>query len=348
MKLISVLLFPFTLLYGLAVALRLWLYNIGFLGRTTFDIPIICIGNISAGGTGKTPHISWLIEQLKHQYRLAILSRGYGRNTVGYLAASANTTAAQLGDEPTWLYQTHRVPTVVCENRVLGVPNLLRDFPDTECILMDDGFQHLAIKPGYNILLTDYEHRFVNDWLLPSGRLREFKSGYKRADIIIVTKCPANISATERAQITEEINPLAHQRVLFSWIAYQPLIDWDGNTQRLRKEDSIILVTGIANAKPLVNELSTNYTLLQHEEYADHKEFTETHVREWIRIASSAPIETKIVCTQKDWIKLKPFEVLLREKLLIAPIDIEMNAQDKEIILTLVNDYISQSLAQWQ
>lgn len=325
----------------------MWLYKIGFFGRTEFDIPIICIGNLSAGGTGKTPHISWLIQQLNNQYRLAILSRGYGRNTVGYLAATPTTTTAQLGDEPMWLYQTHQIPTVVCENRVLGVPNLLGDYPDTECILMDDGFQHLAIKPGLNILLTDFQYRFTKDSLLPSGRLREFKSGYKRADIIIVTKCPPHISVAERKQIIEEIKPLPHQHVLFSWITYRPLVDWNGNEPKLGKQDSLILVTGIANAKPLVNHLTEQYTLLHHMEYADHKVFTETHINEWLRLAASASTDTKIVCTQKDWIKLKPFEELLRDKMLIASIDIEMTKEDKEIILSNVNQYISNALAVW-
>jgi tetraacyldisaccharide 4'-kinase len=338
--LLKVLLLPFTALYALGIALRNFFYHSGIITRTSFDIPIICVGNIAAGGTGKTPHIDWLVGKLKNQYQLALLSRGYGRKTVGYVAAYPKITPAQLGDEPLQLYRKHRIPVVACENRVMGVPSLLGDFPDTQCILMDDGMQHLPIKAGLYIMLTQYQHLFTHDMLLPSGRLREFKSAYKRADIIVVTKCPIDISESMKQSIISEINPLPEQKILFSHIAYKPLLFANGDTPVLSADASFILVTAIAGADLLITHLQQHGKIAHHFEYPDHHAFTETDVHNWLHKLKLTSGNTYLVCTEKDVVKLDGFMHDLAPHLLVAPIEIAMNTDDEQALLKQVTTFI--------
>ena len=338
--LLKVLLLPFTALYALGIVLRNFFYHSGIVTRTSFDIPIICVGNIAAGGTGKTPHIGWLIGKLQHTYRLALLSRGYGRKTVGYVAAYPKITAAQLGDEPLQLYRKYHIPTVASESRVLGVPSLLGDYPNTECILMDDGMQHLPIKAGLYIMLTEYHNLFTRDWLLPSGRLREFKSGYKHAQLIIVTKCPADITNADKQRIIAEIQPLPQQQVLFSHIAYQSLQFAKDKTPLAITDASFILVTAIAGAGLLKTHLQSLGKLVHHFEYPDHHAFTETEVRNWLDRLKQTEDNTYLVCTEKDVVKLDGFMHDLAPHLLVAPIDMAMNREDEQALLNQVTTFI--------
>jgi tetraacyldisaccharide 4'-kinase len=331
---------PFALIYAMGVWLRNQLYITGILSRTEFDLPIICVGNLSAGGTGKTPHIGWLIKELLPIYKLALLSRGYGRKTIGYVAAASNSRAEDIGDEPMLLYQKYNINTVACENRVLGVPNLLADFPDTDCILMDDGYQHLAIKPGLTILLTDYSHLFTRDYLLPAGRLREFRNGYKRAHIIIVSKCPMYLSKQQKEYIIKEIAPLPHQKVFFTGIYYKPIQYASGELAVLDKNSKIVLITGIADATLIKDKLSTDYTLLHHFEYSDHKPYTDEHVRRWLQMIEEVPGGAQLVCTEKDWIKLNGFNTDLKKHMLILPIEIIINDHEKHELITDIRKYI--------
>ena len=232
MTLFRILVAPFTLLYVGILYLRNLCYNKGLLTETSFELPIINVGNLAFGGTGKTPHIEYLIHLLKPNYKVAVLSRGYKRKTIGYFFASNESTAAQIGDEPRQIKQKFKdeIDLAVSENRVIGVPNLLFDAPETDIILLDDAFQHRAIKAGLNILLTDYNNLFTQDYLTPSGTLREYRAGYKRADIIIVTKCNADLSDSEKQQIIAEIKPLAHQKVYFSYQKFSDLVHYYNNT----------------------------------------------------------------------------------------------------------------------
>ena len=201
-KFLFYLLIPFSWLYGLIISFRKWLYKSGLYTRSKFDFPIICVGNLTAGGTGKTPHIEWLIKNLSGNYHVAVLSRGYKRKTIGYVLSSPISTPEQIGDEPYQIKQKFlQVPVAVSENRVLGIPALLGDEPNTEVVLMDDGFQHLSIQAGFNIVLCDYNRPYYKDSLMPSGLLRENKTGANRANVIIVSKCPSNLGLAEKNKI---------------------------------------------------------------------------------------------------------------------------------------------------
>jgi tetraacyldisaccharide 4'-kinase len=340
MQILKWVLLPLTIIYGLVIAIRNLLYNKGVFKRTEFDFPIICIGNLSVGGTGKTPHIEWLIQSLQLEYRLAVLSRGYGRRTTGYLVADEFSKAEDIGDEPAQIIRKYpQIQLAVSENRVFGVPALLGDFPDTSCILMDDGFQHLAIQAGLNIVLTDYSNRFTHDWLLPSGRLREFRNGYKRADILIVTKCPPTLSLAEQIQITKEIQPFSHQQVFFSTISHGECINLDGKVYPLNPQTPVLAISSIANAKPFDTYVSQQFDLVHHFKYADHQRFTEKEVKIWLdwRASLNNP-EVRFICTEKDASKIK--DVIGHNDLFhVLPVKVEF-LNDASILLSRIRQYI--------
>ena len=221
LKSFRILLLPLALFYWLAVAIRNWLYDRNLLKSVSFGLPIICIGNVSVGGTGKSPMVEYIVMNLKDRFRLATLSRGYKRRTKGYSLANDNTTALDIGDEPMQFHvKFPAIPVAVGEERIVAIPQLLHDRPHTQAIILDDAFQHRAITAGLNILLTDCNNLFTRDFYLPTGDLRDLKSSYKRAHVIIVTKCRPELSKQEAANIMEEIKPMSYQRVFFTSIEY--------------------------------------------------------------------------------------------------------------------------------
>jgi tetraacyldisaccharide 4'-kinase len=340
---VRLLLLPLTILYAIAIAVRNFLYSARIITRTRFDFPIICIGNLSAGGTGKTPHIEWLIRLLESDYKLAVLSRGYKRKTVGYVLADEQSTTQSIGDEP---YQITRnfpnVAVAVSENRVLGIPHLLGDKDETEVILMDDGLQHLPIQPGFSIILTDYSHPFYDDWLLPSGRLREFRSGYKRAQIIIVTKCPPTLSNAEQQQIIARIKPQQGQHVFFTTIQYGPLTTVFGH-EIPTSTNTVLAVSGIASPELFVNKLQSTYTNITSLRYSDHQEYTNlvlTEIAEKYRTLSNAIIVT----TQKDAVKLNTEtaqNILGTLPVFYMPIQVQLIGNTEENFRKLLTSYIT-------
>src|SRR5918993_479573 len=220
LKSFRILLLPFALLFGFVVIIRNWLYDKNIFKSSQFGLPLISVGNLSVGGTGKSPMVEFLVLHFKNRFRVATLSRGYKRKTKGYALASDQTTAIDIGDEP---MQFHRkfpdVPVAVGEERLVAIPQLLHDRPQTQVIILDDAFQHRAIIAGLNILLTDFGNLFTRDFFLPTGDLRDLRSSYKRAQIIVVTKCPPDLSREDANNIIKEIKPLPHQKVFFSFIA---------------------------------------------------------------------------------------------------------------------------------
>ena len=215
MSILRFLLFPFALIYWCATALRNFLYSKGIYKSSEFDLPIISVGNLSAGGTGKTPHVEYLIRLLSTNFNVATLSRGYGRKKAGFQQANLNSTSKDIGDEPLQFFSKFqpKVHVFVDAKRVDGVIQAIREEPEIDLFLLDDAFQHRAIKPGHSILLTDYSSPFYNDYILPIGMLREQKSQYKRANTIIVSKCPETLTLNEKQEITNKINPLPSQTV---------------------------------------------------------------------------------------------------------------------------------------
>lgn len=311
LKSFRVLLLPLAILFWLAVALRNWMYDKKILRSTSFGLPLICIGNLSVGGTGKSPMVEYLVLHLKNHFKLATLSRGYKRKTRGYALAKVGSTALEIGDEPMQFFlKFPDVPVAVGEERLVAIPQLLHDRPETEAIILDDAFQHRAIRAGLNILLTDYNNLFTRDFFLPTGDLRDQRKSYKRADLIVVTKSPSGISEEEREKVTAEINPLPHQKVFFSAISY-------GTPYHITKHDfcfvgeetEVLLVTGIANPKPLKNYLEERVGTYYMMSYPDHYIFTMVDWREIKKRFEQMEAEKKIVLTtEKDAMRLIKFK----------------------------------------
>ncbi|MGZ8551300.1 MAG: tetraacyldisaccharide 4'-kinase [Chitinophagaceae bacterium] len=305
-----ILLLPFSLLYWLVIAIRNWLYDIKILRSTSFALPLICVGNLSVGGTGKSPMVEYLVRLLKDQFKVATLSRGYKRRTKGYALANETSDALDIGDEPMQFHiKFPDVPVAVGEERLYAIPLLLHDRPGTEVIILDDAFQHRAVKAGLNILLTDYNNLFTRDFYLPTGNLRDLKSGYKRAEIIVVTKCNPDLSETEKENLLNELKPQPGQSVFFAAMDYgQPYHILTKVGLSLTENTEVLLVSGIANPKPLrsmLEKYSKAYHTLQ---YPDHRIFTIDDLREIRKKFSSIDSVDKIILTtEKDAVRLVKF-----------------------------------------
>jgi tetraacyldisaccharide 4'-kinase len=317
LKTIRILLFPFSLVYASVVIIRNWCYEKRLFPSTSFNLPIICVGNLAVGGTGKSPMVEQLIRLLKDHYPIAVLSRGYKRRTKGYALAGGTKSALDIGDEP---MQFHRkfpeVAIAVGEERIVAIPQLLHDRPDTSVIILDDAFQHRAVRAGLNILLTDYSNLFTRDWWLPSGDLRDAPSGYKRADIIIVTKCPEDLAEEDRRSLTIEIAPETHQQLYFSAIRYgTPYhIIRQAVTTVIDTDMEVLLVSGIANPGPLKRWLNDHSRTYYEMAYGDHHIFTIDDLKTMMRRFDNIVAEKKIiVTTEKDAVRLVKFKQELEQ-----------------------------------
>jgi len=298
---LSIILAPFSWLYGAVMRFRNFLYNTGLKKSYSFDQALISVGNLSVGGTGKTPMIEYLVRLLSSQYSIAILSRGYGRKTKGFRLAGESDDASTIGDEPFQFYQKFKgkVEVVVCENRVEGINQLIALEKSVQVILLDDAFQHRRVKPLYSILLTDFSKPFFSDFILPQGRLREPRKGSERANVTIVTKCKSLTTETESDYKTKIQSYAGEKPVFFSAIGYSKPISL-GNSQ-IGKE--ILLVTGIANSKPLVDHISEKVNLRYHFDFGDHHSYTLKEVEEIQQKASA--VNASILTTEKDFVKLE-------------------------------------------
>lgn len=300
MKLIRYLLFPVVPFYYLVTWLRNKCFDWGIFKSMEYKIPTICVGNLSVGGTGKTPMIEYLIRLLNNEYRLATLSRGYKRFTEGFIIADTHATASSIGDEPYQFYKKFETVIVsVDANRRRGIEHLMQLKIPPQLILLDDAFQHRKVKATYAILLTAYSDLYVKDIVLPTGNLREPRKGAKRADIIVVTKCPKSISSLEKERILNLIKPTNSQELFFSWIDYSNTIINAEHERELGflKDKNFTLVTGIANAAPLVTYLQSKNLHFEHLNFADHHEFTDKEIlmlkeKKWI------------LTTEKDYMRL--------------------------------------------
>jgi tetraacyldisaccharide 4'-kinase len=335
--LIRILLLPVALLYGLSVGIRNLMYRIGALRSVKFDLPVISVGNISVGGTGKTPHIEYLLRWLHQYVNLAVLSRGYGRKTYGYRPVTIIDTAEEVGDEPLQ-FKRHfpDIPISVSESRALGVPELVKRNPDTHCVLLDDAFQHLAVTPGLNILLTEYNRPFTRDWLLPSGRLREWRNAYRRADIIIVTKCPPDLSHKQRWEMYAEIDPYPRQRIYFSKYQYgmpYELLRPDV-VRPLDLETDALLVCAIAGMDYLLQHLGQNLRSVRTLEFTDHHYFEEDDLRNIVKQYNALQSPNKvIVTTEKDATRLELHRDFLWQNnlnIVVLPIEVMFCDDDEE------------------
>jgi len=335
---VRILLFPFSLLYGAGISFRNWLYEAGYLKYTEFDFPVICVGNLSMGGTGKTPHVEYLIRLLSEKFRLAILSRGYQRKTSGYVQAEVTSTADAVGDEPAMLKRKYQhVAVAVSEDRALGVPQLLSSYPQTDVVILDDAFQHRSVRAGLNILLTSYENLFTRDYLLPAGTLREFRSAYKRAEFIVVTKCPLTLNEPDRESIRREIAPAKNQLVFFSFLNYgQPYLFTDASIRlSFDKNYDVMLVSGIASSENLKRFIRPQVKNLYSFDFSDHHRFTRNDIETITEAFGNMESPTKLLLTtEKDAVRLLPYHAWIIDKKLpifVQPVSVEFFEEDKKL-----------------
>jgi tetraacyldisaccharide 4'-kinase len=331
----------------MVTAFRNLLYDKELLQSTRFDFPVISVGNITVGGTGKTPHVEFLIELLQAKYKVAVLSRGYKRRTKGFLLASENSNSQTIGDEPFQIYQKFKNAIVaVDEKRVNGIHQLKLVQPDINVVLLDDAFQHRAVNPGLKILLTDYSRLYIHDSILPGGLLRECKSGSKRADIVIVTKCPEEINDAEITKLTHKLNIQSHQSLYFSTIIYnaiKPVFD----TEKLSEitdlnSFSVLLVTGIVTHTPIVEHLKQQYAKVETLSYPDHHHFTANNYSEieqkFIHLQSDKKI---ILVTEKDAARIVSspnFPESLKKGIYFLPIRIQfLQNKQKQFSQSVIN-----------
>lgn len=332
LRILRKLLWPLGLLYGMITSVRNFLYDRGILKSYSFEVPIIAVGNLSVGGTGKSPMVEYLIRMLQSDYKIATLSRGYRRKSTGFVLADASSTADILGDEP---FQFHRkfpnVSVAVDADRKRGIENLLKTV-NPDIIILDDAFQHRRVKAGFYILLTSYDNIYPDDMMLPAGNLREPAWGADRADLIVVTKCPSNLSESEKQKIIGKLGPKKNQSVFFSSIAYdEKLTNGESSilVDEIRKKRKT-LVAGIAKPLPFFDFLRTEGDTVL--EFPDHHDFTDGDIAKISAAANDFPVVT----TEKDFVRLTGH--LPRHQLYYLPIrtDIENGSGFDKIVQNYV------------
>ena len=353
---IRILLFPVSIVYAFIVWIRNRLYDANVFQGTSFNLPVICVGNLSVGGTGKSVMVEYLVGILQRQFKTATMSRGYKRKTRGYALANERTTALEIGDEPMQFHNKFpNVAVAVGEERIVAIPQLLHDRPDTQVIILDDAFQHRRIKAGMNILLTDYSNLFTRDWYLPTGDLRDGAASYERANIIVVTKCPDELSVDEMDAIRKEIDPLPQHELFFASIQYgEPYHITRKHTVHMDTHMEVLLVSGIANPGPLKKYLQENTKVYYEMLYNDHHIFT---IDDWKEIAKrfhsiqASPDDSVgrafskiILTTEKDAVRLIKFEQELKDlPVFVVPIEMKfLNGEEKrfdDLIIKFIKEF---------
>lgn len=325
LKSFRVLLLPIAILYGLVIMIRNLFFDKKWLESAHFNFPLICVGNLAVGGTGKSPMVEYLVTLLSNQCEIATLSRGYKRKTKGYALANEHTTALEIGDEPMQFYLKHpNIAVAVGEERLVGIPHLLQDKPNLQAIILDDAFQHRTVNAGFNILLTEYSNLYTKDFFLPTGDLRDERASAKRANIIVVTKCPPDLSEEKKAWILRELRPSPAQRVFFTTIQYGIPYHICDVAEKciITQEDEVLLVCGIANPKPLKDYLLNNTHAYYQQDYSDHHIFSIDDLNDIFQKFEAITYKDKLILTtEKDAVRLIKFrEQLTNVPLYVMPI----------------------------
>ena len=335
------LLYPLSLIYELYTSFRNFLFDLGIIDSIEYKIPTIGIGNLSTGGTGKSIVVDYIIGKFKNKNKITTLSRGYNRNTKGFIQASNMSTAYEIGDEPFQFYSKHpEINVVVCEDRRKGMNIILKNLPDTDLCIWDDVFQHRFVKPGLMILTTTFQYPFHKDEILPVGNLRENISSAKRADLIVVTKCPDNLSQKDKISFLESLNPNDNQKVFFSSLTYMQKIKSDSEEVDIDVLEDVdfILVTGIADSSYLVNFLKNKALKFKHLKYSDHYNFNKSSIDK----ITGLSLNKIILTTEKDFGRLRPKinnrDIYYIEVGLKFPMEINEYNFDKNIEDYIFND----------
>ena len=324
--------------------MRNWLYNKNILRSAAFNLPVICIGNLVMGGSGKSPMVEYLIELLEKRFVIATISRGYKRKTKGYALANEITTALEIGDEPMQFHTKYpNIAVAVGEERVVAIPQLLHDRPGTEVIILDDAFQHRAIKAGLNILLTVYSDLFVDDFFFPTGDLRDQKNSATRADIIVVTKCPENLSEAEKKKITGELKMNEAQHIFFTTVQYAtPYHIVTKIKKPVSLNDEVLLVYGIANPQPLKEFIEDNTAEYDEISYNDHHIFSIDDLKDISKKFEKIKTSNKLILTtEKDAVRLLKFkEQLSAMPLYVLPIKHTFLFYEADVFNKLITGFI--------
>ncbi|MFZ9661275.1 MAG: tetraacyldisaccharide 4'-kinase [Chitinophagaceae bacterium] len=338
------LLLPISILYGIILKIRNKLYDSGKLYSTTFNLPIINVGNLSVGGTGKSPMVEYLIKMLKDSFHLATLSRGYKRRTKGYVLANESSTALEIGDEPMQFHILHpEVAVSVGEARIEVIPQLLYDRPETNVILLDDAFQHRSLKAGLNILLTDFNNLYTRDFYLPTGDLRDNIKSADRAEIIVVTKCPPRMTVGEKEKIIDELAPLLNQNLFFSCIRYgKPYHICTYEKRELEMYSDVLLVCGIANPDPLNRYIHQKVNIYEGLYFKDHHIYTIDDLNEiLVKFNKMQGVDKFIITTEKDAVRLMKFKKeLMNVPFYVLPISMEFLFEDEMKFRELITNFI--------
>lgn len=346
-KILRLLLFPISVLYGAVMAVRNVLFTKGILKSESYDLPVLAIGNITVGGTGKTPHTEYIIRLLKEDHKLAILSRGYGRSTKGFVEVKEDSTPEQCGDEPCQMKQKFPEQLVVVnENRREGISEIL-DRGDSDVVLLDDAYQHRWVKPGFSIVLVDYNRPIFSDFIMPTGRLREFPSGTKRADIVIVSKCPAGTTEQDKAHFIHKLRIKETQSIFFSSFSYGEAKAVFSSKSSLELGNAeVLLLTGIANPRPLQDYLERKGASVHSQAFPDHYQFTDKDMNKVLgHYEKLDAVSRCIITTEKDAVRLKSgmsIPETIKDSLFYLPIEVEI-LDNKEEFNQIVKDYVEKN-----
>lgn len=345
LKSFRILLLPFAIIYGFIVKCRNYLYNTQRLRSLTFNFPIICVGNLAVGGTGKSPMVEYLLRLMNEEFETATLSRGYKRKTKGYVLANDKTTALEIGDEPMQFHlKFPNVAVAVGEERVVAVPHLLQDKPTLQTIILDDAFQHRQINAGFNILLTEYSNLFTHDYFLPTGDLRDERKSYKRAQVIVVTKCPATLDEAQKKKLLYDIHAWPGQQIFFTCIDYGvPYHIFDKQkTWELTGREEVLLVCGIANPEPLKNYLLNKTHTYYQLNYSDHHIFNIDDLNTIKEKFDGIDVKNKIILTtEKDAVRFVKFDKELESlPIYVIPISHKFLFNEAKQFNLLVLNYV--------
>lgn len=344
-------LLPLSWLYGIGVGVRNAMFDLGILKSRSYKVPVISVGNITVGGSGKTPHVEYLIRLLRKNSKVAVLSRGYKRKSKGFVLAQESTTMTEIGDEP---YQMHKkfkdIYVAVDKNRCHGIEQLISNdsTKNTDVILLDDAYQHRYVKPGLNILLVDYHRLIIYDKLLPAGRLREPMSGKTRADIVIVTKCPKDLKPMSYRVLSRAMNLFPYQQLYFTCLEYGELIPLFEETEKWQKRGSeqdsnVLLLTGIASPEQMEKDLNGKYKSITSLRFSDHHQFDANDAESINNAFSALPSPRIIITTEKDSTRLEGLEGLsedVRRNMYVLPIEVKVLLDKEEKFDDMITNYV--------
>lgn len=346
MKKLKYILLPIAWIYALVVWIRHKMFDAGILKTRRFKIPVICVGNITVGGTGKTPFVEYLIRILQDKYPVAVVSRGYKRKSRGMQVSSENSTAEELGDEPYQILKKYPKTLVIADsNRCRAIDFIEKNHPEVKVVILDDAYQHRYVKTRCKILLIDYNRPIKDDYLLPYGQLRDLPSAQKRASIIVVTKCPKDLKPIDYRNLLKQINPFPYQKVFFSAIDYDtPFRYSTGEKVELSDKMSLLLFTGIARSESLEEYLKTNVSELYFKRFSDHHNYSvrdnECILSEFNNIKSK---NKWIITTEKDASKVNSFHSKIKDNLIIIPIRISILQENESQFSKKISDYVEKN-----